>query len=199
MKRFAFCILLLMLLFTMGGCNDKDLPVTLDDVSNNTMLVKKNGTLQVAFVEAFDKEYYQLSELDEFVKQEVNAYNEKAGAEEIKIDNVLLRDGNAIVILTFSGMAHYSAFNNISAAFFSTSTKDVAIQLPDRYIEAKKQASVSREEAFKSGKNKALVLYEPYDVIVEGSIKYYSENLTLADKNKVEGNEGDITVVIYKP
>jgi len=51
----------------------------------------------------------------------------------------------------------------------------------------------------KNGKNRVLVLYEPYEIVVEGDIKFYSENATLLDNNKVRSTNDDMTVVIYRP
>ena len=96
-------------------------------------------------------------------------------------------------------MAHYSAFNDMPAAYFSASTENVALELPDEYVSAKKDTVVDKAKAMKKGKNKVLVLYEPYEIIVEGNIKFYSNNVTLLEENKVSNNNDDMTVVIYRP
>ena len=103
------------------------------------------------------------------------------------------------MILGYSKMAHYSAFNNMPAAYFGADTKDVALELPSQYLDAKKNEVVDKDTALKNGKNKVLVLYEPYEIIVEGDIKYYSENATLVDKNRIRSADENMTVVIYRP
>ncbi|MBH1939458.1 hypothetical protein I5677_00960 [Mobilitalea sibirica] len=199
MKKITISIILLLFIISLTGCNKKEVNITAEDITSNTILVKSNGELQVAFVEDFDKSYYNLSELDEFVKKEISLYNQQAGSEEIEIKDLLLRDGKAIMLLTFSGMAHYSAFNDVSAAYFNADMDNVALSLPEQFISAKDGSLVDRDSAMNNGKYKVVVLYEPFDIIVEGSVKYYSENVTLAANNKVQSNSEDMTVVIYKP
>ena len=46
------------------------------------------------------------------------------------------------------------------------------------------------ETAMKNSKNKVLVVYEPYDIIVEGDVKFYSDNATLIEDNKVKYRRG---------
>lgn len=198
MKKALLCITLLSVLI-LTGCSKKEIFIITDDVTANTMLVKRNGSLYVAIVEDFDKSYYNLSELNEFVSKEVNAYNDQVGSEEITIEGLELKDGKAVMILAYSKMAHYSAFNNMPAAYFSAATENVALELPAQYVDLRKDALVDKDVAMKNGKNQVLVLYEPYDIIVEGDIRFYSDNATYDEEGKVSSNSEDMTVVIYRP
>lgn len=199
MKKPVLCMLLLLCVLSAAGCRKEEIFITSEDVTTNTMLVKRNGQIQTAIVEDFSKTYYNLTELNEFVSKEVKAYNQKAGSDEVVIEDLELKNGKAVMILSFSGMAHYSAFNNVSAAYFSTDTKNVAIELPEQYVSTKNGSRVNREEAMKNGKNQVLVVYEPYEIIVEGDIKYYSENASLGEDNRLDSIGEEATVVIYKP
>jgi hypothetical protein len=40
---------------------------------------------------------------------------------------------------------------------------------------------------------------EPYEIIVDGTIKYYSENATYIDDNKVQGPAEGMSIVVFKP
>lgn len=197
-KAFVYIIMLLCFL-NLAGCSKKEIFITANDVTADTMLVKRNGELYVAIVEDFDKNYYNLAELNEFVSKEVNAYNKKVGSEEVKIEGLELKNGKVVMILRYSKMAHYSAFNNMPAAYFSADTENVALELPTEYVEAKKDSLVDETVAMKNGKNQVLVLYEPYDIIVEGKIKFYSNNARYVEENKVSSNSEDMTVIIFKP
>jgi hypothetical protein len=47
-----------------------------------------------------------------------------------------------------------------------------------------------------------LVVYEPYDIIVDGKVRYYSENAELIkdlDGSVTIKGSGDMTVVVYTP
>lgn len=199
MKKVLLYVFIFLSLITMNGCRQKEISLTTDDITANTFLMKRDGSLEVAIVEDFDKSYYSLSELNEFVAKEVNAYNEKVGSEEITIENLELKDGKVIMILGYSKMEHYSEFNSMPAAYFGTDTENVTLELPSQYVDAKKNEVVDKDTAMKNSKNRVLVLYEPYEIIVEGNIKYYSENATLLDNNRVRSSGDGMTVVIYKP
>lgn len=199
MKRALFCIILIMGILMMTGCEKKEYFITTQDITSDTILVKRDGSLYVAIVEDFDKSYYNLDELNEFVSKEVNAYNNKVGSKEVTIEELGLKNGKAVMILRYSKMAHYSAFNNMPAAYFSAGTENVALELPSQYVDTRKNSVVDKDTALKNSKNQVLVLYEPYEIIVEGDIRYYSENATYIEKGKVKSNSEDMTVVIYKP
>lgn len=202
MKKIVLCTMLLVFLSVAAGCSKKEIFITAEEIKADTMLVKRNGELQVAIVEDFDKPYYKLSELEEFVSKEINAYNEKAGGEEVNIDDLGLKDNKAVMVLKYTKMAHYSAFNSMTAAYFSADTDNVALELPDQYVNAKTGLKVDKGVAFKNGKNKVLVLYEPYEIIVDGKVRYYSENVTMSTDllgGTVLKSDGDTSVVIFTP
>ncbi|NLP16830.1 MAG: hypothetical protein GX379_07325 [Clostridiales bacterium] len=199
MKRTLICIILILSILMLAGCRKEEIFITSDDIINDTMLIKRNGSMYVAIVEDFDKSYYNLSELNEFVTKEVNAYNNKVGSEEVTIEELELKNGKAVLILKYTKMAHYSAFNNMPAAYFSADTENVALELPTSYVDAKKDIMVDKDVAMKNDKNKVLVIYEPYEVIVEGKIKFYSDNAKYIDENKVSSNSEDMAVIIFRP
>jgi hypothetical protein len=199
MKKFIFSTILLIFILSTVGCSKKEIYITAEDVSTNTMLVKRNGQLQVAIVEDFDKAYYKLSELEEFVKKEISSYNRIAGGEDVKIEELKLKDGKAVMLLGYTGMKHYASFNKVMAAYYTADTKDVALELPEQYVNAKNGSPVDRATAMKDDKLRVLVVYEPYDIIVDGSVKYYSNNATLGEDDIIHSADEGATVIIFKP
>lgn len=199
MKKMVLLTAILMLILGLAGCSKEEKSIDADEVSTNTLLAKSNGELQVATVEDFDKSYYSLNELEEFVAQEINTYNQKAGAEKIKIDDVLQHGSQAIMILTYSGMDQYANFNKVAAAYFNGGIGEVPLDLPTTLISADNGSLASTQEIIQNDKFKILVLNEPYDVIVDGDVKYYSENSMLLDDNKVQSAaEGGMTVIVFR-
>jgi thioredoxin-related protein len=199
MKRVLICIISIIGILLLAGCTKEEIFITTDDITSDTMLVKRDGSLFVAIVEDFDKSYYNLDELNEFVSKEVNAYNNKVGSQEVAIEELGLKNGKVVMILKYTKMAHYSAFNSMPAAYFSANTENVSLELPSQYMDTRKNTLVGKDAAMKSDKNQVLVLYEPYEIIVEGDIRFYSDNATLLEGKKVKSNTEDMTVVIYKP
>lgn len=202
MKKIVFVIILLGVILAAAGCSKEEISITAEDISTNTMLVKRTGELQVAIVDDFDRPYYMLSELEEFASREIDEYNQAAGSEQVTIDDLGLKNNKAVMILKYTNMSHYSAFNSVPAAYFSADTESIALELPDRYKSIKDGDIVDGATALKSNKNKVLVIYEPYDIIVDGKIRYYSENAELIENEEgsetIRGSE-DMTVVVYTP
>lgn len=198
MKIKVFATILLLIVLAATGCSKKEINITAEDITTNTMLVKRNGTLQVAIVEEFEKQYYKLGELEEFVKKEINAYNQTAGSEAVTIEELSMKNGKAVMLLGYTGMVHYTAFNKVTAAYYSADTKDVALELPNQFVSAKNGTKVDQAAALKNGKNRVLVVYEPYDIIVDGKVKYYSGNATM-NEEVVKSSADGATVVIYEP
>ena len=199
MKRVLICLISILGILMLAGCAKKEIFITTDDITSDTILVKRDGSLFVAIVEEFDKSYYNLEELNEFVSKEVNEYNNKVGSQEVTIEELGLKNGKAVMILEYTKIAHYSAFNNMPAAYFSADTENVALELPSQYVDTRKNSVVDKNTAMKNNKNQVLVLYEPYEIIVEGDIRFYSDNATFLEESKVKSNSEDMTVVIYKP
>ena len=78
MKKLALSVLLILSIIGIAGCSKRNLKINAEKVSTNTMVAKSDGKLQVATVEDFDKSYYKIAELKEFVNIEIDTYNKKA-------------------------------------------------------------------------------------------------------------------------
>lgn len=198
MKKVILCAMLLMFMFSAVSCSKDEIFLTPEELSTNTLVARTNGNLQVATIEEFDKSYYKLEELENFIKKEIDTYNKKSGKDEISVDKIESHDGKAVMILSYNGMEPYSTFNEVPAAYFNGGLKEVSLELPTTLISAKNDSLASTQEIIQNEKYKILVLYEPYEIIVEGKVKYYSENAEILEENKVKGAEEGLTVVVYK-
>ena len=199
MKKIILCTMLLLLAFAAVGCSKEKKIIKAEDVTVGTILVKSNGTLQVATVEEFNKNYYKLSELQDYIGKEVVAFNKAAGEEKITIDSIELREGKAIMILTYSGMDQYAAFNKVTAAYFNGGIKDIPLDLPTTLISSKNESLVSTADVIQNDKYKILILNEPYQIIVDGKVKFYSENSQMTSDSEVKGAAEGMTIVAFKP
>lgn len=199
MKKFTLCTMLLLLILGAAGCKKEERFITADEVTTNTILAKANGVLQVATVEDFDKNYYNLGELQEFIAQKIDAYNKEAGSEKIKVDDVSLKGSKAIMILSYSGMDQYANFNGVTAAYFNGGITENPLDLPETLVSEKDGSLASTQEVLQNSKYKILVMTEPYDIIVDGKIKFYSENAVLSEDETIKGTEDGMTIVVFKP
>jgi hypothetical protein len=198
MKKLAACSVIFLLILQMMGCSGKFKHIDISDITGSTMLARANGELQVATVEDFSKSYYDLKELQNFIDKEIASYNKSAGADSITADKVEKQDHKAIMLLTYKGMKDYATFNKVTAAYFNGGVKDNTLNLPSTLVNAKSKALASTDEILQNDKLKILVLNEPYHIIVDGKVKYYSDNATLINDKEVQGADKGMTIVVYK-
>jgi len=199
MKKLILCTILLLSILGTAGCSKEEKFINSDEITEDTILAKDNGVLQVATSEDFDKSYYNLSELKDFIKKEIDTYNEKAGEKRVTFEDVQLRSGKAIMLLSYSDMETYSIFNNATAAYFSGGVDNISLDLPTTLVNAKNDSLASTTEVLQNEKYKILVMYEPYNIMVDGKVKFYSEGAELIDDSTVKGVKEGLTVVVFKP
>ncbi|WMJ90033.1 hypothetical protein [Anaerocolumna sp. MB42-C2] len=199
MQKFLLYAILAFCLVFSAGCKNKDRIITVDDVKSNTILVKNNGIVQSATVEIFDKEYYNLDELKSFITKQIEKYNQANGQDSIGLGSLELKDGNAVLILNYSNLEHYKAFNKVDAVLTTVAdAKTSNLELPDVYVSASDGAFASPDVALKNDKYKILIVNEKTDVIVDGTVKYFT-NAALLSKSQLQTNSEEKSVIVYKP
>ncbi|MGB8455111.1 MAG: hypothetical protein WCD89_22625 [Anaerocolumna sp.] len=199
MKKFLLYAIFTICLILSAGCKNKNRVITVEDVKNNTVLVKNDGTVQAATVEVFDKNYYNIDELKNYITEQVSKYNQAHGPDSIVLDSLNLKDGSAVLVLNYTNLENYTAFNEVEATFTTTAdAKSSKLELPDVFVSASDGAYASPDVALKNDKYKVLVLNEKTDVIVDGSVKYFA-NGSLLSKSKFETGSQDQSVIVYKP
>jgi len=73
------------------------------------------------------------------------------------------------------------------------------MELPDHLVNVKNGSAVNTADVIQNEKLKILIVNEPFDVVVDGSILYHSDNAVIIDKNKLQGSAEGFTVIVYKP
>lgn len=197
MKKVLYILLLVTSIPILIGCK-KNLELTLDNTDSNTLLVRKDGKIQVAILDVFDKDYYDMEELTQFINQEVESFNEKNGEEAIILDEIEKMDHQVILILTYNSIEDYTSFNHVDGNLLSVQdAKSSDLSLPEIFYN-KKGATLSKEEALDKDKNFVFYLKEDIKVLINGKIQYHS-NGDLISKSEVQTTEDEGTFVIYKP
>jgi len=198
MRRVLLNALLLLGMLTFAACSSREKSLNADEITVNTILAKANGVLQVAIVEDFDKPYYNVDELKAFVTKEIEAYSKKAGDGKVKLDEVKQKGNKVIMLMTYSGMDQYTAFNKVTAAYFNSGIENLKLALPATLKNTSNESVTATKEVIQTAGYKVLVLNEPYEIVVEGKVKYISENAKLLENDKVSSAAGQMTVVVFK-
>lgn len=194
MKRILSIVLVFVLLFSLTGCSKTD-------VDENTIIVEKKGQIVGAIVEKFDKDYYDKDELESYVKDAIDAYNDEAGNEQIELTTYKVEDDIAKLVITYNSMKDYAKFNDV--LLYTGTIKEALIADYDfdsdfvTVEEGKLGKSVDLDTVKQDDDIKVLILNECTAVSVPGTICYVSsDNVTVTgeDTAKVQAaDEKDIT------
>ena len=198
MKKITLVLLGILILVVMTGCGKNKVSITAEDVTTNTIVIKEDNTVQSSIVEDFDKEYYSQEELETFIKEEVTDYNEKNGEDQIKMHSIHVADKKASVVFNYNDIDDYSIFNGISAKLLTTSQalQENSILTLSEFVEVKSGDTVSRETALNNEDATVLIIQEPLEIKIDGTILYYS-SAEKVDKNVLQASGENITVVVF--
>ncbi|MFA9465258.1 MAG: hypothetical protein ACERKN_13320 [Velocimicrobium sp.] len=181
------------------GCKSST-QLTAGKLENSALSVNKKGKIQVATVESFEQPYYSESELQTYLEDVVADYNKQKGSKRVTMDSFLVKDGIASAVFDYQSIDNYSELNGVSGVLLPI--EKAKEELPDTLVRADDNQSVTYKEILedKNANNyKVLILQEEYDVIVEGTIAYFSNGTKLSDSSvHTKAIDGDTSVIIYK-
>lgn len=196
-KQLYFIVVVIMGLCFMTGCK-KGTTLKLSDVTESTILLYGNGSIQGASVEAFDESYYDKNELKDFIKSDIETFNSKDGNEDaVKLNSYDVSNETAKVLLTYRDMDVYDAYNSSD---IKSLTMDEAMNqgiLPDTLTDAASGEKVSKEDVTKHTEYMIVTVSEVIDVKVEGTVKYYS-NAMLLDEQTMQSEADKNAIIVYE-
>ena len=190
----------------LSGCSQESVYVP---VTQDTVELTKDGNLIGYLVEDFDKDYYDINELDEMVRSEMEAYNkknaamsEKEGRVPIIVDKVsLAEDGSAkaVVALNFANAAVYEDYMD-KRIFYGTVAEAVTsgYQLDGKLSKVKDGTKFGTEEIVKNGENPILIVEDTVSIRTAKKIVYLSTNASLTQEGFVDGTSEEFKYIITK-
>lgn len=190
-------LVVIMGLCCMTGCK-KGTSLKLSDVSESTILLLGNGSMQGASVEEFDKSYYDKDELKEFIKNDIETFNAKddhADAVELKDFNVA--DQTAKVLFSYKSIDLYNEYNSSNIQIMTMSEAIEGNVLPDTLLDAISGGEVAKADVTANSEYMVAVVNELINIKTEGNIKYYSEAM-LMNEQTAQSIEGKNTIIVYE-
>lgn len=197
MKKLQITMLLVLCACLLAGCKKGNPSLKADDIKTNTLLVRNNGTVQSCFVEDFDKDYYSEDELNQFIQSAISEYAKTAGEKAVVMNSFKVNDKKAKATFTYTSIENYATFNNVEADVLSVEEAVSDERVPDTFVSAKRSDSVDKEKALSKKEYNVVIVNEPLDVIVDGTVVYYSNGLLLDDETVQSSSEGS-TIIVYK-
>ena len=190
----SFCALLL------TGCGEQE--VVYGPVTENTVEAVADGRVIGYIVEDFDKEYYDIKELGDMVRAEIEVYNEQnadlatqAGRAPIIVDKVFMaEDGSAkaVVALNFQNAAVYEDYMG-TELFYGTVAEAVSAgyQLEGVLSGVKKGEPITAQQITKNGEKSILIVEDRLWIRTGENVQYLSGNAELTQAGLVDGNKSE--------
>ena len=187
-KRTLLALGLVTATVALSSCNSMPKEIKVEDIKEETLYMRSDGSGQVAYVEDFKEKYLKLDELKGYISSELSAYN------------IELKGGKVRVVLTFKSIEVYTAFNSKKGennTKFPTVSEALSEFGELTFTEAGSEGNIKKAAAE--------VLTDKYNIaVIEGpmlfqtgnKIKYYSGG-TPEDEHHIRVDEGNKAVVVY--
>lgn len=198
----TFVITLVLVLVIVGGIavyvftrENEVIELNAEDVTVNTLVVNDEGTIQSALVETFDKDYYKIDELKDFVKDDLKKYN-KANDTNVSLLDAKKNGDKAVLVYHYATIEDYSKYNEVKAYMFSPKEALKDERVPSNLKEYE-GSDVPKDSIYDDEKLITVVIEADTELIVNGKIKYYS-GCEVTSENKVVAKSGERAVVVFK-
>ncbi len=203
----CLCVVLL------AACGKSTTTVDMSKVETTTLGVNGDGTLDEVIIEEFEMDYYSVTDLESFVKEQVDAFNianaslwdssESEGVTVVSIENDSEAQ-TARLELSYLNDAVYAAFNDIvfeqcTVGDLSNSDAAWAMSLVNGEVltSAEKDTLVTYDDFKSSSKFHVVYVERSVRIQTSGKIAYYSLSCTLVEDTTILTGDGE-SIVIFK-
>ncbi len=190
----------------MSGCAQEEVYIP---ITEDTVEVTKDGNLVAYLVEDFDKAYYDIGELGDMVRAEIEAYNqtnaalaEGTGRTAVAVEEVsMAEDGSSKVVvkLNFANANCYEQYMG-KELFYGTVSQAVAsgYRLDGKLTELKDGDSFGTEEIVKYGEKTILIVEDTVRIRTNKKVLYLSANASLTEEGIIDGSSEEFKYIITK-
>lgn len=194
-KKIVLAVLAALAVTVFTGCGQ----INIADYDSDAVIIK-GETITGINVSEFEKQYYDETELSEYIEKAVEEFDSTNGESAIKVEDLAVEEGKAKVKLVYSDATDYAGFNNVD--FFMGSVLDArtaGFELPTDIVKTEFATDEMNETS-----DKAVVIGQGLEVEIDGTITYTSSNVTVKDRNHatVDFNlldtEAEPGYIIYK-
>lgn len=191
-------------MLVLAGCGEEKVE---EPIRTSTLVLSADGSFTHCRVESFDKEYYQLDELENMIRQEVSEYVGTApgqtadGSQEVAVEQVSVLEedqSQVMVALHFADSGVYEDYmtevdQQVSELFYGTVQEALArgYDLGEALQDAKKGAAITAEQLEKSGENLILIFEDALQIRCASKVLYISGNVRMTEAGYVDGTTGE--------
>ncbi|MBQ9764607.1 MAG: hypothetical protein IJW18_00235 [Lachnospiraceae bacterium] len=191
--------LVAVLLLATAGCGKTEAEKY--DADENTLFVNSDSTLVSTIVGTLDKEYYDVSELEEYTKTEIEDFNYYELREALTFVGVEGDKNKVKVIIKYANAEDYYSFNQ-EELYISTvrSAMDDGYLFETDFVEYKELDDVALADAvYDTGKRIAIMTpTEETTIKLPGKVLYVSGHVDKIDKKTVQIPANCRSYIIYE-
>lgn len=190
----GLCILILMVMLTACTSGSK--------AQESTMIIDKNGSITSVIVEGFEEYYYTQEDFENFVRQDVAAYNAGFSDAPISVSKVAVRNEIITVEMKYASAQDYAAYNSLPL-FIGTVAEaydagyDLDVTLNSTTETEKK---ISKSEILGMGDRNIIIAEENVVYQLPSKALYIGQNeeiLKNTSVRKADGSQAGSLYIIY--
>lgn len=189
MKRVRTMFLMAATMFVLTGCSG-----SAKKYDSNTLVVNGNGSLLEVAVEDFKNASVQAGDLEGYIDQQIDKYNDENG-KKIKKNYINTEDmGNVKLIISYKDIESFNGFNLLDCKYMNYADADKSMW-SGKFTSADGE-NVKPEEFVNVDKAKVLCLSEKTDVVIKGKVLYYNDQVEVKDGIISTSGEENAVLVI---
>lgn len=201
-RKYIIAALSLILIVCMIGCGEKE-EVSLDasQITEPTVNIKPDGSIEVGYFEEFTKDYYSVAELEEYAQALAREFNESEGTGSAMVKGAGKHGDDAALVMVFKNCSAFGQFredDEDAPSLQLLSTSEAQSSFSDAIFRStrRKNTLVKGEEAIKAKYDVVSVSGDTV-VVCPDRIMYYTEGTPIDDYSlRVSG--GAESVIVYK-
>jgi len=152
--------------------------LTLEDITGETVFIAKDGSISVGYVDDFAESYYDLSELKEFMEEQLKAISDEIGST-VSLTSIDVKNKQVRAILSFADAKAFNAYEaevgkiKVEVPGITEAAADYRATMfynADNSLASMKTGG----EVIDTKKQGAAVVSGPVTVITAGKIEFYS-------------------------
>lgn len=197
-SRMIISILALTAMAVMVSCGS-----TGTETQETSVSLGQEGIIESNIVESFTESYYDEEELQQSILSQTASYNRLNSNGSIKVEKVEVKDGTALVSMTYSGAEDYASFNK--AVFFvgeAKSAEEKGYELNVVLSGVKDSGETIGKADILAMDGVTLLITDISDAVnLNGKALYVSENVTVSgNANTVRRSAEDdgLAYIIFK-
>lgn len=203
MKKIFLMLMLISTVFFTTACSDKlEKELKTENVNEETLYLREDGSVQVAYVEDFGESYYNLDELKTYIGSELNSFNKSFRGESAAVLSEISETGKKVkAVLTFKSAGVYMSFNETKGdrPFKLMYASEAAGEYgSSNFYDASSEEmkTVKGNEVLGAGTGGVSVLEGPILLQSKAKIDYYTAG-RLIDRQHLRLDEGETAVVVF--